>query len=150
MCRSYRLLFWLKYSLTLLIYPPHFENFQCLKYQSGGSYIYEALRNLKQGKSVQKRVFVLYFETNKNVNFQIIYKFVNYELITAYLPLRVNLDKIMHLCWDFDASSTQIGNVSALDKHQSRSASTLSCLNSRAQSKNKVINLIHTWHKRTF
>ena len=28
-----------------------------------------------------------------------------YRLITAYLLLRVNLDKIMHARWDFDASS---------------------------------------------
>ena len=31
----------------------------------------------------------------------------NYRLITAYLLLRVNLDKIMHARWDFDASSAQ-------------------------------------------
>ena len=30
-----------------------------------------------------------------------------YRLITAYLLLRVNLDKIMHVRWDFDASSAQ-------------------------------------------
>ena len=41
-----------------------------------------------------------------------------YRLITAYLLLRVNLDKIMHARWDFDASSTQTRRVSALDKHQ--------------------------------
>ena len=31
----------------------------------------------------------------------------NYRLITAYLLLRVNLDKIMHARWDFNASSAQ-------------------------------------------
>ena len=30
---------------------------------------------------------------------------VVYRLITAYLILRVNLDKIMHACSDFDVSS---------------------------------------------
>ena len=38
-----------------------------------------------------------------------------YRLITAYLLLRVNLDKIMHARWDFDASSAQTRRVSALD-----------------------------------
>ena len=42
--------------------------------------------------------------------------FNNYRLLTAYLLLRVNFDKIMH--WDFDASSAQIWRVSALGKHQ--------------------------------
>ena len=55
-----------------------------------------------------------------------------YRLITAYLLLRVNLDKIMHARWDFDASSARIQRVSALDKHQNWSASALFCLNSRA------------------
>ena len=66
-----------------------------------------------------------------------------YRLITAYLLLRVNLDKIMHARWDFDASSAQTRRVSALDKHQNRSASALFCLNSREQSKYAVVNLIH-------
>ena len=57
---------------------------------------------------------------------------VNYRLITAYLLLRVNLDKIMHAHWDFDASSARTRRVSALDKHQNWSASALFCLNSRA------------------
>ena len=38
-----------------------------------------------------------------------------YRLITAYLLLRVNLDKIMHARWDFDASSARTRRVSALD-----------------------------------
>ena len=42
----------------------------------------------------------------------------NYRSITVYLLLRVNLDKIMHARWDFDASSAQTQGVSALDKHQ--------------------------------
>ena len=74
----------------------------------------------------------------------------NYRLITAYLLLRVNLDKIMHARWDFDASSARTRRVSALDKHQNWSASALFCLNSRAQSKYAVVNLIHTRHKQTF
>ena len=73
-----------------------------------------------------------------------------YRLITAYLLLRVNLDKIMHVRWDFDASSARTRRVSALDKHQNWSASALFCLNSRAQSKYAVVNLIHTWRKQTF
>ena len=74
----------------------------------------------------------------------------NYRLITAYLLLRVNLDKIMHARWDFDASSAWTRRVSALDKHQNWSASALFCLNSRAQSKYAVVNLIHTRCKQTF
>ena len=73
-----------------------------------------------------------------------------YRLITAYLLLRVNLDKIMHAHWDFDASSAQTRRVSALDKHQNWSTSALFCLNSRAQSKYAVVNLIHTRRKQTF
>ena len=73
-----------------------------------------------------------------------------YRLITAYLLLRVNLDKIMHARWDFDASSARTRRVSALDKHQNWSASALFCLNSRAQSKYTVVNLIHTRRKQTF
>ena len=41
----------------------------------------------------------------------------NYISITAYLPLWVNLDKIMHMHWNFDASSAQTIRVSALLKH---------------------------------
>ena len=76
--------------------------------------------------------------------------YIIYRLITAYLLLRVNLDKIMHTCWDFDASSAWTQRVSALDKHQNWSASALFCLNSRAQSKYAVVNRIHTRHKQTF
>ena len=73
------------------------------------------------------------------------------ESITAYLLLRVNLDKIMHVRWDFDASSVlRTRRVSALDKHQNWSASALFCLNFRAQSKYAVVNLIHTRRKQTF
>ena len=75
---------------------------------------------------------------------------IGYRLITAYLLLRVNLDKIMHARWDFDASSARTRRVSALDKHQNWSASALFCLNSRAQSKYAVVNLIHTQRKQTF
>ena len=74
----------------------------------------------------------------------------NYRLITAYLLLRVNLDKIMHARWDFYASSARTRRVSALDKHQNWRASALFCLNSRAQSKYAVVNLIHTRRKQTF
>ena len=77
-------------------------------------------------------------------------KNANYRLITAYLLLQVNLDKIMHARWDFDASSARTWRVSALDKHQNWSASALFCLNSRAQSKYAVVNLIHTQRKQTF
>ena len=73
-----------------------------------------------------------------------------YRLITAYLLLRVNLDKIMHAHWDFDASSARTQRVSALDKHQNWSASALFRLNSQAQSKYAVVNLIHTQRKQTF
>ena len=73
----------------------------------------------------------------------------NYRLITAYLLLRVNLDKIMHARWDFDASSARTRRVSALDKHQNWSASALFCLNSRAQNKYTGVNLIHTRRKQT-
>ena len=76
--------------------------------------------------------------------------FFNYRLITAYLLLRVNLDKIMHARWDFDASSARTRRVSALDKHQNWSASALCCLNSRAQCKYTVVNLIHTRRKQAF
>ena len=74
----------------------------------------------------------------------------NYRLITAYLLLRVNLDKMMHVRWDFDASSARTRRVSALDKHQNWSASALFCLNFRAQSKCAVVGLIHTRRKQTF
>ena len=56
----------------------------------------------------------------------------------------------MHARWDFDASSARTRRVSALDKHQHWSASALFCLNSRAQSKYAVVNLIHTRRKQTF
>ena len=79
-----------------------------------------------------------------------VWRWVIYRLITAYLLLRVNLDKIMHARWDFDASSAQTRRVSALDKHQNWSASALFCLNSRAQSKYAVVNLIHTRRKQLF
>ena len=75
---------------------------------------------------------------------------MNYKLITAYLLLRVNLDKIMHAGWDFDTFSARTRRVSALNKHQNWSASALFCLNSRAQSKYAVVNLIHTRCKQTF
>ena len=87
-------------------------------------------------------------ETNNKA--KVLHLFVNYRLITAYLLLRVNLDKIMHARWDFDASSARTRRVSALDKHQNWSASALFCLNSRAQSKCAVVNLIHTRRKQTF
>ena len=74
----------------------------------------------------------------------------NYRLITAYLLLGVNLDKIMHASWEFDASSARTRRVSALDKHQNWSASAVFCLNSRAQSKYALVNLIHTRRKQTF
>ena len=71
---------------------------------------------------------------------------VTYRLITAFLLIRVNCDKIIHACWDFDASSAWTRGVSALDKHQNWSNSALFCHNSRAESKYAVINLIHTQH----
>ena len=74
----------------------------------------------------------------------------NYRLITAYLLLRVNYDKIMHARWDFDVSSARTRRVSELDKHQKWSASVLFCHNSGAQSKYAVVNLIHTWRNQTF
>ena len=74
----------------------------------------------------------------------------NSRLITAYILLRVNLDKIMHARWDFDASSARTRRVGALDKHQNWSVSALLCLNSRAQSKYAVVNLIHTQRKESF
>ena len=74
----------------------------------------------------------------------------NYRLITAYLFLRVNLEKIMYARWDFYVSSAQTRRVSALDKHQNWSVSALFSLNSRAKSKYAVINLIHTRRKQTF
>ena len=70
--------------------------------------------------------------------------------ITAYLLLRVNLDKIMLARWDFDVSSARTWRVSALDKHQNWSACALFCLNFRAQSKYAVVHLIHTQCKQTF
>ena len=77
-------------------------------------------------------------------------RWIIYRLITAYSLLRVNLDKIMHARWNFDASSARTRRVSALDKHQNWSASALFCLNSRAQSKYAVVNLIHTRRKKLF
>ena len=68
-------------------------------------------------------------------------------IITAYLRLWVNCDKIMHARWDFDVSNAQTLRVSALDKHQNWIKSALFCHNFRAQGKYAVINLIHTWHK---
>ena len=55
-----------------------------------------------------------------------------YRLITVYLLLWVNCDKIMHAHWDFNASRAQTWKVSALDKHQNWSASALFCHNSQA------------------
>ena len=79
-----------------------------------------------------------------------IYWILSSQKHAAYLLLRVNLDKIMHARWDFDASSARTRRVSALDKHQNWSASALFCLNSRAQSKYAVVNLIHTRRTQTF
>ena len=45
-----------------------------------------------------------------------------YRLITAYLLMRVQCDKIMHACLDFDVSNARTWRVSALDKHQNWSA----------------------------
>ena len=73
-----------------------------------------------------------------------------YRLITAYLFVWVNYDKIMHMRWNFDASSAQTQRVNALDKHQNWRDSALFCHNSRAQSKYAVIYLLHTWHKQMF
>ena len=87
---------------------------------------------------------------SRGIMFTLISRVFNYRLITAYLLLRVNLDKIMHALWDFDASSARTRRVSALDKHQNWSASELFCLNSQAQSKYAVVNLIHTRRKQTF
>ena len=89
--------------------------------------------------------YIIYYYCNKYCTLM-----YNYRLITAYLLLRVNLDKIMHARWDFDASSARTRRVSALDKHQNWSPSALFCLNSRAQSKYAVVNLIHTRRKQTF
>ena len=86
---------------------------------------------------------------HSGMKIQISFFFI-YRLITAYLLLRVNLDKIMHARWDFDASSAWTRRVSALDEHQNWSASAFFCLNSRAQSKYAVVNLIHTRRKQTF
>ena len=58
--------------------------------------------------------------------------YVIYRLITAYLLLRVNCDKIMHARWDFDVSSARTRKVSALDKHQNSSESALFCHDSQA------------------
>ena len=72
---------------------------------------------------------------------------IDYRLITAYLLLLVNCDQIMHMRWDFDASSAQNRRVSALDKHQNWSESALCCHISWEPSNYAVINLIHTQHK---
>ena len=57
-----------------LIYLPHFEVFQCWKYQSGVDLIYEDWKNENQGKSyiIAKGMSKLYSETNRNTNIQII------------------------------------------------------------------------------
>ena len=95
--------------------------------------------------------FILHVFTHEPIRGQEIKKVcMNYRLITAYLLLRVNLDKIMHAGWDFDASSARTRRVSVLDKHQNWGASALFCLNSRAQSKYAVVNLIHTRCKQTY
>ena len=73
-----------------------------------------------------------WWNSNHNWN-RLVQRCLNYRLITAYLLLRVNLDKIMHARWDFDASSARTRRVSALVKHQNWSPSALFCLNSRAQ-----------------
>ena len=38
--------------------------------------------------------------------------------MVAYLLLRVNCDKIMHMRWDFDVSNAQAQRVKELNKHQ--------------------------------
>ena len=55
------------------------------------------------------------------------------RLISAYLLLGVNCDKIMLARWNFDASSAQTQRVSALDKHQNWSKSALFCHKSQAK-----------------
>ena len=45
--------------------------------------------------------------------------------------------------------TSELHRVSALDKHQNWSTSALFCLNSQAQSKYTVVNLIHTRRKQT-
>ena len=82
--------------------------------------------------------------------YRILWKSPLFQFLLSYTILRVNLDKIMHARWEFDASSARNRRVSTLDKHQNWSASALFCLNSRAQSKYAVVNLIHTQRKQTF
>ena len=94
---------------------------------------------------VQKSLKLVIFEITVEI------LWINCRLITAYLLLQVNLDKIMHARWDFDVSSAWTRRVSALDKHQNWSASVLFCVNSRAQNKYAVVNLIHKQcYKQTF
>ena len=88
--------------------------------------------------------YAQYFAKNKfleNLKWQTIlhvfkkvytWKVNTYRLITMYLLLQVNCDKIMHTRWNFDASSARTWRVNALDKHQNWSASALYCHNSRA------------------
>ena len=59
------------------------------------------------------------YQKTQNKLKNIMYYICNiYRLITTYLLLRMNCDKILHVHWHFDASSTRTRRVSALDKHQ--------------------------------
>ena len=137
---------WIRLTTAYLLCAREFRqnNALALQFWCLSSALTLRVRALDASKS-QRACIILSKFTRKSK-----YAVINYRLITAYLLLRVNLDKIMHARWDFDASSARTRRVSALDKHQHWSASALFCLNSRAQSKYAVFNLIHTRRKQTF
>ena len=63
-------------------------------------------------------IWLIKYANEKLIMMQTWIKHIIYRLLTAYLFLQVNCDKIMHVRWDFDASNAWTQRVSALDKHQ--------------------------------
>ena len=62
------------------------------------------------------------------MNFKSLLIIYSIILLTAYLLLRVNCDKIMHTRWDFDGQMHKPERLSTLDKHQNWNESMNVCV----------------------
>ena len=71
----------------------------------------------------------------------------DYRLMTAYLLLLVNCDKVMHARQDFDVSNAHTRRVSTLDKHQNRTKAYYFVTVIEHKVNTQSLILIHTKHK---
>ena len=95
---------------------------------------------------------MLFGDKIQNLSLLLLYKSQdakNQYRLTAYLLLRMNLDKIMHTHWDVDASSSMNPRGKCTGQASKSKVMCIILFNSRALSKYAVINLIHTQHKKT-